>query len=141
MFVVLEVGHAIIELRKEQAILPIHPAYAESQPWRQAIRVMGRSLVRLFIAPSENNLERALIAVDHAISRVQAATITVASKCPESMPATAGVTSRPRMPAENYEIMTPESIGLNQVQLKLTSRSGRAAVKHRMDEMGYKEND
>ena len=73
MFVVLEVGHAIIELRKEQAILPIHPAYAESQPWRQAIRVMGRSLVRLFIAPSENNLERALIAVDHAISRVQAA--------------------------------------------------------------------
>ena len=71
MFVVLEVGHAIIELRKEQAILPIHPAYAEAQPWRQAIRVMGRALVRLFIAPSESNLERALIAVDHAIGRVQ----------------------------------------------------------------------
>ena len=29
-----------------------------------------------------------------------AATITVASKCPDNMPATAGVTSRPRMPAE-----------------------------------------
>ena len=72
MFVVLEIGHAIIELRKEQAILPIHPAYAESQPWRQAIRVMGRALVRLFIAPGNSNLERALIAVDHAISRVQA---------------------------------------------------------------------
>ena len=72
MFVVLEVGHAIIELRKEQAVLPVHPAYAESQPWRQAIRVMGRALVRLFIAPSESNLERALIAVDHAINRVQA---------------------------------------------------------------------
>lgn len=72
MFVVLEVGHAIIELRKEQAILPVHPAYAESQPWRQAIRVMGRSLVRLFIQPSQSHLERALIAVDHAISRVQA---------------------------------------------------------------------
>ncbi|MTD41034.1 2-isopropylmalate synthase [Erwinia sp. CPCC 100877] len=42
---------------------------------------------------------------------------------------------------ENYEIMTPESIGLNQVQLNLTSRSGRAAVKHRMDEMGYQESD
>ena len=42
---------------------------------------------------------------------------------------------------ENYEIMTPESIGLNQVQLNLTSRSGRAAVKHRMEEMGYQEND
>ena len=42
---------------------------------------------------------------------------------------------------ENYEIMTPESIGLNQVQLNLTSRSGRAAVKHRMEEMGYKDSD
>ncbi len=42
---------------------------------------------------------------------------------------------------ENYEIMTPESIGLNQIQLNLTSRSGRAAVKHRMDEMGYKESE
>ena len=72
MFVVLEVGHAIIELRKEQAILPVHPAYAASQPWRQAIRVMGRSLVRLFLQPSQSNLERGLIAVDHAISRVQA---------------------------------------------------------------------
>jgi 2-isopropylmalate synthase len=42
---------------------------------------------------------------------------------------------------ENYEIMTPESIGLKEVQLNLTSRSGRAAVKHRMEEMGYKEGD
>lgn len=38
-----------------------------------------------------------------------------------------------------YEIITPESIGLNQNQLNLTSRSGRAAVKHRMDAMGYNE--
>ncbi|WAH57879.1 FUSC family protein [Pseudomonas silvicola] len=67
MFVVLEVGHAIIELRREQAILPVHPAYAESQPWRQAIRVMGRSLIRLFIQPSRANLERSLAAVDQAI--------------------------------------------------------------------------
>jgi uncharacterized membrane protein YccC len=72
MFVVLEVGHAIIELRKEQAILPVHPAYAESQPWRQAIRGMGRALVRLFLQPNASNLERALVAVDHAISRVAA---------------------------------------------------------------------
>ncbi|UZE28207.1 FUSC family protein [Pseudomonas asplenii] len=72
MFVVLEVGHAVIELRKEQAILPVHPAYAEPQPWRQSIRVMGRSLMRLFIQPSASNLERALVAVDHAISRAQA---------------------------------------------------------------------
>ncbi|WP_392562870.1 2-isopropylmalate synthase [Orbus sturtevantii] len=42
---------------------------------------------------------------------------------------------------ETYEIMTPESIGLNQVQLNLTSRSGRAAVKHRLDELGYRDGD
>ncbi|WP_260962308.1 FUSC family protein [Pseudomonas citri] len=72
MFVVLEVGHAIIELRKEQAILPVHPAYAQSQPWRQSIRVMGRALVRLFRQPGPNNLARALVAVDHALGRVQA---------------------------------------------------------------------
>lgn len=42
---------------------------------------------------------------------------------------------------ENYEIMTPESIGLKEVQLNLTSRSGRAAVKHRMEEMGYQDKD
>ncbi|MCG8707504.1 2-isopropylmalate synthase [Brenneria sp. 4F2] len=42
---------------------------------------------------------------------------------------------------QNYEIMTPESIGLKEIQLNLTSRSGRAAVKHRMEEMGYKDSD
>ena len=42
---------------------------------------------------------------------------------------------------ENYEIMTPQSIGLTQVQLNLTSRSGRAAVKHRMESMGYQPED
>ncbi|MGE8333608.1 MAG: FUSC family protein, partial [Pseudomonas putida] len=72
MFTVLEIGHAVIELRKEQARAPVHPAYAESQPWRQAIRVMGRALTRLFLQPSASNHERALVAVDHAIARVQA---------------------------------------------------------------------
>lgn len=42
---------------------------------------------------------------------------------------------------ETYEIMTPESIGFSQVQLNLTSRSGRAAVKHRMEAMGYTDSD
>lgn len=41
----------------------------------------------------------------------------------------------------NYEIMTPEDIGLKSVQFNLTSRSGRAAVKYHMREMGYKDND
>ncbi len=73
MFVVLEIGHAIIELRHEQALLPIHPAYAEYQPWRIALRVMGRALVRLFIQPDAVNLQRCLSAVDQAIKQVQEA--------------------------------------------------------------------
>ncbi|KAF0687396.1 2-isopropylmalate synthase [Aphis craccivora] len=40
---------------------------------------------------------------------------------------------------ETYEIMTPASIGLRETQLNLTSRSGRAAVRHRMTEMGYQD--
>ena len=40
-----------------------------------------------------------------------------------------------------YEIMTPESIGLKNKALNLTSRSGRAAVKSHMDAMGYKDNE
>lgn len=40
---------------------------------------------------------------------------------------------------ETYEIMMPESIGLHQVQLNLTARSGRAAIKHHMAVMGYQE--
>jgi uncharacterized membrane protein YccC len=71
MFVVLEIGHAIIELRREQEILPVHPAYAPWQSWRVAIRVMGRALIRLFIQPDHSNWQRALAAVDHAINRVQ----------------------------------------------------------------------
>jgi uncharacterized membrane protein YccC len=71
MFVVQAVGHAVIELRKEQAQLPVHPCYAESQPWRQAIRAMGRSLMRLFIQPSTVNRERSLLAVEQALERVR----------------------------------------------------------------------
>lgn len=42
---------------------------------------------------------------------------------------------------KNYEIIDPNSIGLKEVKLNLTSRSGRAAVKHYMKEMGYHKND
>lgn len=71
MFVVHEVGHAVIELRREQQQLPLYPCYADSQPWRQAIRALGRSLMRLFIAPNADNRERSLHAVELAIERVQ----------------------------------------------------------------------
>ncbi|MBF9001656.1 MULTISPECIES: 2-isopropylmalate synthase [Vibrio] len=40
-----------------------------------------------------------------------------------------------------YEIMTPESIGLKNQGLNLTSRSGRAAVKSHMQSLGYSDTD
>lgn len=73
MLLVLEIGHAVIEIRQEQEGLFVHPAYAQHQPWRQAIRAMGRALIRLFIQPDFTNRERALAAVDHAISNVREA--------------------------------------------------------------------
>lgn len=78
MFVVQEIGHAVIELRQEQAALPDEPGYADSMPWQHGVRAMGRALVRLFIEPDEQNRMRALAAVEHAI--------VVVRKTPESCP-------------------------------------------------------
>ena len=40
-----------------------------------------------------------------------------------------------------YEIMTPESVGINKNVLNLTSRSGRHVIKHRLTELGYGEDE
>ncbi|MFT5520032.1 MAG: 2-isopropylmalate synthase [Enterobacterales bacterium] len=40
-----------------------------------------------------------------------------------------------------YEIITPETVGLNTNKLNLTSRSGRHVIKHRMSELGYSNDD
>ena len=40
-----------------------------------------------------------------------------------------------------YEIMTPESVGILTNKLNLTSRSGRHVIQHRMQELGYREDD
>ncbi len=40
-----------------------------------------------------------------------------------------------------YEIMTPESVGINKNILNLTSRSGRHVIKHRLKELGYNEDE
>lgn len=40
---------------------------------------------------------------------------------------------------KNYEIIEPKTIGFQEIQFNLTSRSGRAAVKHHMKQMGYNE--
>ena len=39
---------------------------------------------------------------------------------------------------ENYEIIDPRSVGINESSIVLTARSGRAAMKHRIEKLGYK---
>jgi len=39
---------------------------------------------------------------------------------------------------ENYEIIDPRDVGVNQSSIVLTARSGRAALKHRLELLGYK---
>ena len=39
---------------------------------------------------------------------------------------------------ETYEIMHPEDIGFPKSKIKLTARSGRHAVRHRLEEVGYR---
>jgi 2-isopropylmalate synthase len=38
---------------------------------------------------------------------------------------------------ENYEIMNPEDVGINQADIILTARSGRHALKHHLTRLGY----
>ncbi|MEZ5071732.1 MAG: 2-isopropylmalate synthase [Bacteroidales bacterium] len=38
---------------------------------------------------------------------------------------------------ENYEILNPKSVGINESAILLTARSGRAALKHRLEKLGY----
>jgi 2-isopropylmalate synthase len=38
---------------------------------------------------------------------------------------------------ENYEIIDPTDVGINESSIVLTARSGRAALKHRLDKLGY----
>lgn len=42
---------------------------------------------------------------------------------------------------QTYEIMTPESVGLKENRMNLTSRSGSHMVKARLQAMGYRESD
>jgi 2-isopropylmalate synthase len=39
---------------------------------------------------------------------------------------------------ENYEIMDPTDVGVNESSILLTARSGRAALKHRLELLGFK---
>jgi 2-isopropylmalate synthase len=38
---------------------------------------------------------------------------------------------------ENYEIIDPAEVGINESSISLTARSGRAALKHNLEKLGY----
>jgi uncharacterized membrane protein YccC len=71
LFSVLEVGNAMIDLRREIAALPADARYAKSMPWRVALRAMRDALAALFERPREDRFDRALAATTDAIAAVQ----------------------------------------------------------------------
>ena len=71
LFSVLEVGNAMIDLRREVAELPADARYAKSMPWRIASRAMRDALTALFERPRADRFDRALAATGDAIAAVQ----------------------------------------------------------------------
>jgi uncharacterized membrane protein YccC len=71
LFAVLEVGNAMIDLRREIAALPRDPRYAASMPWRVAERKMRDAVAAVFDRPRADRLDRALAATGDAITAVQ----------------------------------------------------------------------
>jgi hypothetical protein len=70
---VLELGHAVIDLRRELAALPSDPRYAASMPWRRSIDKARGTLVALFARPTQARLDAALAADVDAMAAVQQA--------------------------------------------------------------------
>ena len=75
---VLEVGHALIDLRRELAGLPADARYAATMPWRRAIARSTKSLAALFARPSAARLDAALAASFDAIAATQQALVAFA---------------------------------------------------------------
>ncbi|RAS19504.1 FUSC family protein [Paraburkholderia bryophila] len=71
LFAVLEVGNAVIDLRREVATLPADARYAKSMPWRVKLRAMRDALTALFERPREDRFDRALAATADAIAALQ----------------------------------------------------------------------
>jgi uncharacterized membrane protein YccC len=72
LFSVLEIGNAVIDLRREVAALPADARYAKATPWRIALRAMCDALTALFERPRSDRFERALKATSEAIDAMQA---------------------------------------------------------------------
>ncbi len=71
LFAVLEVGNAIIDLRREIAALPADARYAPTMHWRVKLRAMREAVGRLFEAPRADRLDAALAATADATAAVQ----------------------------------------------------------------------
>ncbi|MNE02565.1 p-hydroxybenzoic acid efflux pump subunit AaeB [compost metagenome] len=71
MTLVLEIGHAVIELRQEKARLPDESSYAEGTAWRRAFDALAAALVRLFANPTPAHLSQTLAQVELAIDAVR----------------------------------------------------------------------
>ena len=75
MFTVLEIGHAVIELRVELANLPNEPRYAPTTAWRRAAQHMLDALTALFDAPTRARLvaarEATSAGIDAALQMLQ----------------------------------------------------------------------
>jgi uncharacterized membrane protein YccC len=71
LFAVLEVGNAVIDLRREVATLPSDPRYAATMPWRQCLSKNCDAVSALFARPRADRLDAALAATADAIAAVQ----------------------------------------------------------------------
>ena len=71
LFSVLEVGNALIDLRREVAALPPHARYEKTTPWRVAVRTLPDALAVLFEQPREDRMAGARAATADAIAEVQ----------------------------------------------------------------------
>ncbi len=73
LIAVLEVGHAVIDLRRELAALPSDARYAATMPWRRSIARSAKALTALFARPTDTRLDAALAANFDAIAATQQA--------------------------------------------------------------------
>ncbi len=73
LIAVLEVGHAVMDLRRELGQLPSDARYAATMPWRRAIARSAKTLAALFAHPAAARLDAALAANVDAIAATQQA--------------------------------------------------------------------
>ena len=71
LFAVLEVGNAVLDLRREIATLPADSRYGARTPWRVAERKTRDAIAALFDRPSAQRMDAALAATAAATAAVQ----------------------------------------------------------------------